>query len=69
MATKKWHRSGKFNRHHIVNKTNGGSSKPSNILKMDVNRHRAWHFLFRNMSFQEVAELLLRCQKIKDNQH
>lgn len=66
-SRREWCRTGKTNKHHIVNETNGGQKTPWNILRMDIARHAAWHFLFGNMSFEEVANLLLRCQKIKDN--
>ena len=58
---KQWVRSGKFNRHHIKNKCKSGKATPENLLRMDTERHNAWHFLFQNMSFREVAALLLRC--------
>jgi len=63
--SKKWKRSGKFNRHHIKNKVMRGTSVESNILIMDTERHSAWHFLFKNKSFKQVAELLLRVDRIK----
>lgn len=61
---KKWVRSGKFNRHHIKNKCKGGGTY-NNILRMDMSRHNAWHFLFGNLSFREVAALLIRVCEIK----
>jgi len=63
-----WKRSGKFNRHHIKNKCHGGSMSRTNILIMDTARHAAWHFLFQNMSFREVAELLIRTCEMKHEQ-
>jgi hypothetical protein len=69
VGDKKWERCGKFNRHHIKNKCRGGTWAPQNILIMDIQRHNAWHFLFRNMSFEEVIELLkrtLELQKFKE---
>jgi hypothetical protein len=62
---REWKRSGKFNRHHIKNKCRGGEASEQNLLIMDTRRHEAWHFLFQNMSFREVAELLLRTCEIK----
>jgi len=62
---RKWKRSGKIIKHHIVNKCRGGKAKPSNLLKFDSERERAWHFIFGNKSFEEVAELLTRTQKMK----
>lgn len=62
---KNWTRSGRIIKHHITNRVNGGKSTPSNILKLDSERERAWHFLFGNKSFEEVSELLLRTCQIK----
>lgn len=64
---REWRRSGKKNKHHIVNECRGGQKTPWNILIMDTARHAAWHFLFGNMDFEEVANLLQRCQRIKEN--
>ena len=62
---KNWKRSGKFNRHHIKAKSQGGSTKPNNIAIMDTRRHQAYHLLFGNLSFREAAALLLRLCEIK----
>jgi len=62
---KEWKRSGRFDRHHIENKCKGGRLIPSNKLIFDTERHKAWHFLFQNKSFEEVAALLLRTVEIK----
>jgi len=62
---KKWQRKKKFNHHHMKNKCNGGLSVPANLLRMDTERHKAWHFLFHNLSFEEVAKLLIRVMKAK----
>jgi len=62
---RKWNRSRHFCRHHITNRVNGGGSEPSNLLLLDREREKAWHFLFHNLSFEEVAELLLRTCKAK----
>ena len=65
---KSWKRAKRYNRHHIYNKCRGGKATTDNLLWMDIARHNAWHFLFKNMSFTEVAELLLRVVKIKKYQ-
>lgn len=62
---KHWQRKGKFNRHHIKNKCRGGRTTKENLLWMDIERHNAFHFLFKNMSFREVAALLIRCSEMK----
>ena len=66
--SKKWFRSRKFNRHHIKNKCKGGKATKQNLLIMDTERHKAWHFLFQNMSFTEVAALLTRTALLKHQQ-
>ena len=63
-----WRRSGRFNRHHIVNRVNQGRDVASNLLNLDTERHRAWHFLFRNLSFVQVAQLLIRCWEMKQKE-
>ena len=65
---KNWKRSGRFVKHHIVNRCNKGKTEPSNLLLFDSNRERAWHFLFGNKDFEEVAELLLRTNRAKKRQ-
>lgn len=60
-----WKRSGKFVNHHIQNRCRGGRKVPNNLIRLDRERERAWHFLFQNKSFEEVAELLLRTCKAK----
>lgn len=62
---KHWKRTGKMSHHHIKAKVNGGQKIPENILLFDVDRHRAYHYLFGNMSFREVATLLLRVCEMK----
>jgi hypothetical protein len=62
---KNWKRSGRIVRHHIKNRCHGGKSTPSNLLKFDSERERAFHFVFGNKSFEEVAELLLRTCRSK----
>jgi len=60
-------RNGRKNRHHIINKCRGGDANKENILMMDINRHNAWHFLFKNGSFLDVVKLLIRCLRIKQH--
>lgn len=61
-----WERSGHFNRHHIHPRSRGGTMAGHNLLIMDTNRHRAYHLLFGLLNFKEAAELLLRCQTMKE---
>jgi len=62
---KNFKRSGVMVKHHITNKSRGGKKTDENLLVFDRNRERAWHFLFGNKSFEEVAELLLRTCRAK----
>lgn len=66
-TVKVWKRSGRFNRHHIVNESRGGKANGTNLLIMDTMRHEAWHLLFKNLDFQEVIELLKRTLRAKKN--
>jgi len=54
-----WVRTGIFVHHHIVNRCRGGKSANSNLLLFEHNREKAWHDLFGNYSFREVAIRLL----------
>ncbi len=62
-----WKRKHKKNKHHIINRCKKGKTIPSNIIVLDVERHNAWHFLFHNLSFREVIELLERTIKYQNN--
>jgi len=66
--SKRWKRSGRIIRHHIKNRCKGGGNSIHNLLQFDSEREKAWHFLFKNMSFTEVAELLLRTVRAKNAQ-
>ena len=63
-----WKRCGRIIRHHIKNRCKGGNDELHNLLLFDKERENAWHFLFRNKSFLEVAELLIRADKMKRSQ-
>ena len=51
-------------KHHIKNKVNGGTLTPDNIIMLRMEKHRAWHQLFHNMSFLEAAEVLIRANQM-----
>ena len=61
-------RSGTFNYHHIKNKSQGGTSTFSNLLRMDISRHNAWHLLFDNLDLCQIIKLLQRLYEIKERQ-
>lgn len=58
-------RSKNFVKHHNINRCKGGRSTEENLIVLEKNREKAWHFLFNNLTFGEVAELLLRVEKMK----
>lgn len=47
-----------FNRHHRKPRSRGGNSKPRNISVVKVAEHEAFHFLFGNMTPQEIVKIL-----------
>ena len=63
-----------LNRHHWTNKSCGGATNRKNISWLKIKKHRAWHFLFKNLSLRDVIKLLkilpnergLRNYKTKD---
>lgn len=57
----------RFNKHHIVNKCNRGPATEENLLVWDIDKHNAWHKIFKNKSFLEVIQLLVRCLKMKNH--
>ena len=54
-----------MNRHHWLNKSQGGQSNKQNVSWLKIERHRAWHELFGNLSLDEAIELLTRLKQIK----
>jgi hypothetical protein len=60
------HRSRHKDKHHNVNRSEGGSDSQRNLFMLDTERHYAWHLLFGHMTFQEVAEMLLRAVRMKE---
>jgi len=62
------HHSGR-NRHHFLQaKSRGGHSTPQNLLLIDIEKHEAWHRLFKLMSAEEVLDLLTRVVEAKKHQ-
>ena len=55
-----WKRAGKTNKHHNKSKSKNGTKTPKNILRLDINRHAAFHLLFKNRTLLEAAALLKR---------
>jgi len=64
--SKKKRRAGKLTKHHIHNTVRGGDNSPENIIFIKNEKHQSWHTLFRNMSFLEIAMLLVRTHNFKN---
>ena len=56
------------NRHHLVPRSKGGSGHPSNLLLIDITKHREWHRIFGLLTLEEVIRLLQRLQRCKAKQ-
>lgn len=56
------------NRHHLQAKSKGGSNHVSNLLLMHIERHEAWHKIFKLMNLDEAIALLERCKRMKIKQ-
>lgn len=65
MGNRDWIKKMKTNRHHLTPKSRGGNDFPANLLRIDMERHNAWHFLFGNKTLQEIIELLERLKQMK----
>ena len=59
------YRAGWSDHHHLKPRSKGGQSIDSNLLRVDVYRHDAWHLLFKNNSLDDVILILQRLQRIK----
>lgn len=47
-------RSKECNEHHLTPSSRGGQSITSNLLRLERYRHLAWHYLFSNMTLDEI---------------
>jgi hypothetical protein len=61
----KWELAGKTNKHHNKARSKGGTWNPMNIIVWDINKHRAFHFLFSNRTLEEAAEYLRHMNQLK----
>lgn len=71
---KAMHNRGKITRHHLIpkerqkKKTHGQNQVKLHfdaVLKLWRERHSAWHFLFGNMTLDEIEECMRRIKRIK----
>lgn len=44
--------------HHRKPTSIGGANDDRNVSHVSVNKHRAWHTLFKNMTAQEIAKTI-----------
>ena len=58
----------KRNHHHLRPKSRGGKSKPSNLLLIDIEKHKCWHTIFGLRDLRQVIELLQRIERAKRRQ-
>jgi len=66
-GSRKWEREWMFNEHHLVPKVCGGKANPQNLITLDISRHVCWHFLFGNLTIDEVIEMLERLKRCQKN--
>lgn len=64
---RKWNRKNR-NQHHLVPRSRGGGTYRQNLLLIDIDRHKAWHELFGNMTAEEALDLLTRTVQAKKGQ-
>lgn len=55
---KTWKRSNHFSDHHMTPESRGGETVIENLLRLEINRHNAWHFLFDTLTWIETIKLL-----------
>ena len=53
------------NKHHLIPKSRGGSGCRRNLLYISVTTHCEWHKVFKNLTLDEVIELLMRVRRAK----
>lgn len=52
--------SGVHNFHHNIAESLGGQKTPQNLIRIDMFRHQAYHYLFQNRTLIEASYLLLK---------
>lgn len=53
-------------RHHILAKSRGGKSSPSNLLKLWADRHAAWHNCFGHRTIGEILFNFHLCYSLRN---
>ena len=55
-------------KHHLTAKAFNGPTIKSNLLLIDIEKHRCWHRLFGLRNLRQVIELLERVERMKGKQ-
>ncbi len=64
---RQWSLAGVSNCHHVLPDCRGGRVE-GNTLRIDIDMHEAWHFLFGLMTFSEVAVVLVEMERqVREN--
>lgn len=63
---KAWQRTGVTNHHHLRPRSRGGDSLDSNLLLIDTGKHDAWHFIFGNLTLDEIIKILIMLRMVKE---
>jgi len=48
------------NRHHVIPRSRGGTSKLENIAKVNIKKHEHYHALFDNRTPPEIINYLVK---------
>lgn len=55
----------RLTKHHLTPSCRGGKTTPENILYIWRDKHEMFHFLFGNLTLEEIIHLLQRVARIK----
>lgn len=55
----------RMTKHHMKPQSRRGSNAPSNLLILDEEKHKAFHFVFGNLTWEEIIALLVRTARMK----
>ena len=53
------------NKHHLRPKSRGGKKVTSNLLTIDIDKHRYWHAVFGNRTLEEIINVLQKLKRLK----
>ena len=55
-----------MSKHHIYNRSKGGTKTEDNVLRIYRDKHDVWHKLFKDLTLRQAAALLLRVARLKE---